>query len=87
MPLFRDRLFPRLALVGIAVAALTLAGCGRKGPLDPPPGASMASAPVADAPVGSDPLAAPVMGHPREAAPVARPSDPNKKFLLDGILN
>jgi predicted small lipoprotein YifL len=92
LSLFRDRPFYRLALVGVAVAALTLAGCGRKGPLDPPPGASMASAPVADvpvvaAPVNSDPLAAPVMGQRREAAPVARPSDPNKKFLLDGVLN
>ncbi|HZS63656.1 MAG TPA: lipoprotein [Xanthobacteraceae bacterium] len=27
----------RLAVLGAAMAALALAGCGRKGPLDPPP--------------------------------------------------
>ena len=32
----------RLALIGALVASLGLAACGRKGPLDPPPGASLA---------------------------------------------
>jgi len=31
-------------LVAVAAVALALAGCGRKGPLDPPPGASSLSA-------------------------------------------
>jgi predicted small lipoprotein YifL len=31
------RLLPRLAIFAALVAALALAGCGRKGPLDPPP--------------------------------------------------
>jgi predicted small lipoprotein YifL len=31
----------RIAAVGALVAALGLAGCGRKGGLDPPPGASV----------------------------------------------
>ncbi len=53
MSLFCDRRLSRLALIGVAVAALTLAGCGRKGPLDPPPGASMASEPVASAPANA----------------------------------
>jgi predicted small lipoprotein YifL len=88
LSLFSDRLFTRLALVGVAVAALTLVGCGRKGPLDPPPGgASLASDPAPVAPVTPDPLATPT-GQPREnGIPQAKPSDPNKKFLLDGILN
>ena len=87
MPLFRDRPSYRLALVGIAVAALTLAGCGRKGPLDPPPGASMVSEPQVAAPAAADPLATP-MGQSREnAVPQVRAADPNKKFFLDGILN
>ena len=30
----------RLAVIGALVAALALAGCGRKGALDPPPGAA-----------------------------------------------
>jgi predicted small lipoprotein YifL len=87
LPHFRDRPFTRLALIGVAVASLTLAGCGRKGPLDPPPGASMASQPVAEVPPTTDPLLTPV-GQPREnALPQAKPSDPNRKFFLDGILN
>lgn len=35
------RPFLRLALIGVLFTALGLAGCGRKGPLDPPPGASL----------------------------------------------
>ncbi len=31
-------LFYRLAAVGLIVAGLALSGCGRKGPLDAPPG-------------------------------------------------
>jgi predicted small lipoprotein YifL len=31
--------FARLAVIGALAAAFALAGCGRKGPLDPPPGA------------------------------------------------
>ena len=34
----------RWAVILLAAAALALAGCGRKGPLDPPPGASSLSA-------------------------------------------
>jgi predicted small lipoprotein YifL len=34
----------RWAVILLAGAALALAGCGRKGPLDPPPGASSLSA-------------------------------------------
>ena len=39
---FSGRPFVRLALLGAFVAALGLAGCGRKGPLDPPPSAAAA---------------------------------------------
>ena len=46
---FRHR-FGRLALIGVLAAALGLAGCGRKGPLDPPPGASLAGEPQPNAP-------------------------------------
>jgi predicted small lipoprotein YifL len=47
---FRDRNFIRLALIGVFAAAFALAGCGRKGPLDPPPGASLAGEPQANVP-------------------------------------
>jgi len=40
----------RIAAVGALVAALGLAGCGRKGGLDPPPGASVANQGVAACP-------------------------------------
>ena len=33
--------FIRFAALGVLVVTLALAGCGRKGPLDPPPAASM----------------------------------------------
>ena len=38
---YRDRPFVYLVLIGALGAASALAGCGRKGPLDPPPGASL----------------------------------------------
>ncbi len=46
---FRDRPFLRLALLGALVASLGLAACGRKGPLDPPPAASVTGEPQANA--------------------------------------
>jgi predicted small lipoprotein YifL len=84
-----DRPFIRLALIG-AVLALGLAGCGRKGPLDPPPGASLANEPPpALAPVGAaDPLVAPTTE--REDVRVSRPqapTGPNKRIFLDNLLN
>jgi predicted small lipoprotein YifL len=46
-----DRILPRVAVIGVLVAALGLAGCGRKGGLDAPPaGASIAQEPTAGAP-------------------------------------
>jgi predicted small lipoprotein YifL len=90
LSLFCDRPFTRLALIGVALAALTLAGCGRKGPLDPPPGASMASEPGAPAntPVTNDPLVAPP-GQTSDG-PANRPvagTGPNKRIFLDNLLN
>lgn len=87
MSLFSDRPLSRLALIGVALAALTLAGCGRKGPLDPPPGASVAE-PMAAAPATPEPLVA-VPGQPTESSvnrPVT-PAGPNKRIFLDGLLN
>ena len=91
MSLFCDRPFLRLALIGVTVASLMLAGCGRKGPLDPPPSASLASEPQANqpAPVGAaDPLVAPI-GQTRDntsGQPQATPG-PNKRIFLDSLLN
>jgi predicted small lipoprotein YifL len=89
--LFCDRPFLRLALVGVAIASLTLAGCGRKGPLDPPPGASAAvtEQQAGAVPAGaSEPLVAPI-GQTREnaaSAPRATPTS-TKRIFLDNLLN
>ena len=47
----------RIAVIGALVAALGLAGCGRKGGLDPPPGATAAA--EQSAPPGAAPPASP----------------------------
>lgn len=39
--------FTHLAVISALAAALALGGCGRKGPLDPPPGPGAATAPAA----------------------------------------
>ncbi|MBX6328708.1 MAG: lipoprotein [Pseudolabrys sp.] len=85
-----DRPPVRLALAG-ALVALTLAACGRKGPLDPPPAAAAA---------GEQQTAA---ANRQEALPEARPSNllggssssgrlpvpkgEKKHIFLDDILN
>jgi predicted small lipoprotein YifL len=75
-----DRPFLRLALIGALAAALGLAACGRKGPLDPPPAASLAGDPAA----AKSSNAPPVMD--REGRPIAPPG-PNKRIPLDVLLN
>lgn len=90
MSSFCDRPFTRLALIGVAVAALTLAGCGRKGPLDPPPGASMASEPATanpNAPATSDLVTAPGQTPDGLANRPVAPAGPNKRIFLDNLLN
>ncbi len=87
-----DRLFLRLAIVGVAVAALGLAGCGRKGPLDPPPGASLASASQDDVQAASPGMpgqTAPIVGQTRDGSVGAPPAPrgPVKRIFLDDLLN
>ena len=48
----------RIAVIGALVAALGLAGCGRTGGLDPPPGATAAAADQA-VPPGAGPPSSP----------------------------
>lgn len=79
----RHRLFFTVALIGALVASLGLGACGRKGPLDPPPGASLAGdqatpAGASDAanrgPIGPD------------GKPIA-PGGVNRRIPLDVLLN
>ena len=59
----------RIAVIGALVVALGLAGCGRKGGLDPPPGATAAAdqgaPPGAAPPTSADALPPPVQPLPR----------------------
>ncbi len=71
----------RLALIAALIAALGLTACGRKGPLDPPPGASLAGDQTG--PAGA-PKYAPVLGP--DSKPLAPPG-PNKPIPLDVLLN
>ena len=78
-----DHPFLRLALIGALVAAsLGLAACGRKGPLDPPPGASLAGDQAV--PAGDVKYGPPVTGP--DGKPIA-PAGPNKRIPLDVLLN
>ena len=73
-----SRIFHRpficLALIGVFVVALALAGCGRKGPLDPPPAASVAGEQGAPA-------------NPAENAGAEQERLKKKRFVLDPLLN
>ena len=80
-----DRHFVRLATIGALIAALGLAGCGRKGPLEPPPAALAPGPAVAEGPgtptaVETSPTSggaqAPITGH--------RPK--YQSFILDPLL-
>lgn len=81
--LSRDRRpFLRLALIGTLAVSFALAACGRKGPLDPPPSASLAGeqATPGDGQVTSG----------RPIGPDGKPIAPgmrDKRIPLDVLLN
>jgi predicted small lipoprotein YifL len=80
----------RLALVGVALLALALGGCGRKSKLDSPPQASIQPAP------GQQPdgrMQEPQRGNPlglfdadEDEKPVAAPGQ-KRRIILDPILD
>ncbi len=86
--------FARLAAVAALATALALAACGRKGLLDPPPSASLATPQqVTPQPsLGEQPPESIVPGHeeqPQPARPQAPPARPvpNKRIFLDPLLD
>ena len=80
----------RWAIILLSAAALTLASCGRKGPLDPP--TSSANVPLASAPAATDTEAENAAKpsvfnstYGTETGPVA-PKGGRKPFILDPLL-
>jgi predicted small lipoprotein YifL len=83
---------PILRAALILTAALSLLGCGRRGPLEPPPGAPATSAPAPSVNEDASPPKNSEMG-PMDAAsaPAANPvpppaKGPAKPFPLDPLL-
>jgi predicted small lipoprotein YifL len=83
----------RIALAAVLTGALGLAACGRKGPLDPPPNASLPPAPAtAYTPrpgLGEEHYGAPPGAAPGPGAVAAAPTAPppqQKTFFLDFLL-
>lgn len=102
MRLTCDRFLLRVALIGALAAALGLAACGRKGLLDPPPGASLEGEPQANMPSLMSKSKGARPGAPGQDAtteevdeevigPDGRPMHkrvkPKKTFVLDPLLN
>jgi predicted small lipoprotein YifL len=91
---FFHRPLLRLVLIGALAASLGLAACGRKGPLDPPPGASLAGEPQANRPDLMSSKPAPIGGRAQDGnagvgpdgQPLA-PKGPKKQIPLDVLLN
>ncbi len=90
---FSQPTFARLALVGLLAAALGLAACGRKGPLDPPPGASLEDVAQPNAPNLNTQTGKPVgtssgnfSGGGTDGRVQAQ-SGPKKRIFLDSLLN
>ena len=72
----------KIALIGALVASLGVAACGRKGPLDPPPGASLAG--DQSVPAGDGKYVPPVIGPDGR---LLAPAGTNKRIPLDVLLN
>jgi predicted small lipoprotein YifL len=75
-----DLRLARIAVIGVLVATLGLAGCGRKGGLDPPPGAS-----TADANGAGQPGAAPEIGP--DGQPIVPPAGPKRRLPIDFLID
>ena len=85
------------ALATMLVASFGLAGCGRKGPLDPPPGASLAGVAQPNMPdlINASPISAsPIGGQTGDGNPgvstdgqALAPKMPHKRIPLDVLLN
>jgi predicted small lipoprotein YifL len=76
----------RLSLIAVLAAGLALAGCGRKGALEPPPSASVAAAPPGS---GQPSLGEPEHGAlegERRQVEAPQPFQKKKSFILDFLI-
>ena len=73
-------------MVLLAAATLSLAGCGRKGPLDLPPSASPEAVAAAQANADHEPAARPSLFDPNPDAPTTAAKGPKRPFVLDPLL-
>ena len=96
MSRFHDRPFLRLALIGALAASLGLAACGRKGPLESPPGYQSEAQPQAtNNPGPLNPMApTPIGGQAKEgfagvdtSGRAVAPPGQKKRLPLDVLLN
>jgi predicted small lipoprotein YifL len=84
--------FALIAVIGALAAVSTLGGCGRKGPLDPPPLAGAPPAQAASPNVGLSPLAEPQApatpaAFDAQGRPVAPSNAPKKRLPMDWLLD
>jgi predicted small lipoprotein YifL len=77
-----DRALTRLALIGALIAAFGLAGCGRRGALDPPPSAAI-STPAAGQPANAKPAG---QGFDPQGRPIAS-TGKKKHIFLDWLID
>jgi predicted small lipoprotein YifL len=82
--------FAHLAVIGVLAAAFALAGCGRKGALDPPPGAT-AEKPAKQQstalnPIGSREKTQDSGGFDADGKPVAPANAPKKRLPMDWLI-
>ena len=76
-----------IALAAVLTAALSLAACGRKGPLDPPPSAALTQpAPAARPGLGEEHYGTPPGAPPPPAAAAPAPAAQQKTFFLDFLI-
>ena len=82
-----NRLFSRIVLVGALAAALAAGGCGRKGPLDAPPGGAAADQTTAGAPQTQSSQSGNTLIDRGSATGLPRVRGEDKRIPLDVLLN
>ncbi len=84
-----QRLLIPVATIGAIALALAVSGCGRKGPLDPPPGGYQIERGIGRTPVSTRGAERPVEKQPeydQEGRPIA-PSGSRKKLPGDWLID